>query len=108
MTDHAYGLTGAERAVARATMRLMDLRPSAEHTVSPHQRLAAALDAFAEAKADALLDTIPVVSLDQWATQHAPDLIADAEAASGVSHHTTRARGARRVTAAGLRHGYRP
>ncbi|MET9713654.1 hypothetical protein [Nocardiopsis alba] len=76
--------------------------------MNPHAHLAAALDALAEAKADALLDTIPVVSLDQWATQHAPGLIADAEAASGVPHHTTRARNSRRVTAAGLRHGYRP
>ena len=107
MSDLAFGLTGTERTLAKSAARLLAARPASP--VDPHTRLAGALRALAadkEAEAD-FLASVPVVSLDEWAVAHAPDLIREAETASGILHWTTRQRRARLV-AAGIRRGYRP
>ena len=107
MSDLAFGLTGTERAAAKTATRLLAARPASP--VDPHARLAGALRALAADKKDEadFLATVPVVSLDEWAVAHAPDLIREAETASGVPHWTTRQR-RNRLVAAGIRRGYRP
>lgn len=58
-----------------------------------HARLAASLRGLETAKkADELFRALPVMSIDEWAVQHDPDLIAEAEVSSGVLHWTNRAR----------------
>lgn len=77
-------------AIDRAAARLMALR---ENTVNTRARLAAALRSLEDTKrADAWFASLPVVDIDTWAVEHAPDLIREIEERDGVPHWTTRKR----------------
>lgn len=71
-----------------------------------HARLAAALRGLEQTKkADEWIRSLPVVSIDEWAVENAPEWIAELEARDGIPHWTTRQRTARqRLTVSGLRH----
>ena len=89
-----------EQSTARAAARLMGLR---ESTVNMRARLAGALRSLEDTKrADAWFASLPVVDIDTWAVEHAPDLIREIEERDGVPHWTTRKRQAR-IFASSLR-----
>lgn len=88
-TDLAYGLTGTERATAKTAARMLAARPA----TGPHQRLAEGLRQLADTKrADEWISSLPVVTIDEWAVEHAPEMIREAEERDGVLHWTTRQR----------------
>ena len=58
--------------------------------VSPHKELSQAINTLIEKRIENPLAGIPIVSLDEWAVEHAPDLIREVEARDGIPHWTTR------------------
>lgn len=65
------------------------------NTQNAAARLAAALrDLEATKQADEWIKSLPVVDIDTWAVEHAPEWIAEIEARDGVPHWTTRQRAA--------------
>lgn len=75
--------------------------------MSPHARVATALRVLQNQRAEEeFFASVPVVSLDEWVVENAPEWIRELEERDGIPHWTTRQRAARqRLTASGLRRG---
>jgi hypothetical protein len=99
MNHHLIGRTGTDLLSAKAAIRLLELsRKQRENTVNRRTLLARFATDLQELSGGKRtiewLDSVPVVDLDTWAVQNAPELIAEAERTSGVLHWTTRERAA--------------